>query len=304
MLPLLLASDGCPPTDTRILDPGKPVQGTGGPGTTLVRMPSAQSASLSKAKDSTPNKGEDPAAGGIKRTRLVEEVTRQLRDMIITGKLAPGTELVQTEIAEQLGVSRTPLREAFRILEKDGLVRIKNKNRTVEVALITSADLQEMYEVREVIDGLAARLAAEVGLDVDVERELRNLIAEMRAAASPYDPVRRTAAHIEFHAKIAESSGNNWLKSFLPLIRASSAALYLPFIENPNAVSVMREDRMIKHSETLEHAQQAHDAILDAIVGRDPKAAERAARNHIARTLNAVPFLDKWREEIAAAQGT
>ena len=241
------------------------------------------------------------AMAGIERPRLVEEVTRKLRDMIIVGALPAGTELLQTEVAEQLGVSRTPLREAFRILENDGLVRIKNKNRTIEVATITSAELREMFEIREVIDGLAARLTAEKGLDANTERRLRDLIAEMRAAAEPYDPARRTVAHIEFHATIAEAAGNPRLESFLPLIRTSSAALYLPFIGDPSAIALMKEGKMLRHSETMEKAQTAHEAILDAIVDRDPRAAERAARWHIQQTLTAVPYLDKWRETIAEA---
>jgi GntR family transcriptional regulator, vanillate catabolism transcriptional regulator len=241
--------------------------------------------------------------GEIRRTRLVEDVSQQLRDLIISGELQPGTQLLQTELAEKMGVSRTPLREAFRILENDGLIRIKNKNRTVEVVTITSADLAEMYQIREVIDGLAARLAAQRGLPAEVVAELRRLIAEMRAAADPYDPARRTAAHINFHALIAEHCGNEHVQAFIPLIRASSAALYLPFIEHPSGVRLMREGHMVSHAEVLEAAQSFHDQILDAIVARDPKKAEQVARRHIALTLKSVPDLDAWRAAIAEAAG-
>jgi GntR family transcriptional regulator of vanillate catabolism len=242
--------------------------------------------------------------GDLGRIRLVEEVTRRLRDMIISGELKPGTQLLQTELAGRLGISRTPLREAFRILESDGLVRTKNMNRTIEVTTITSADLTEMYEIREVIDGLAARLAAESGVSQQVERELRALVAEMRAAGSPYDPARRTAAHSKFHALIAESCGNRRVHAFLPLIRASSAALYLPFIDDPSALQMVRDGRLVSHAEILESAQQHHEAIVDAIAARDARRAESTARRHIARTLKSVPQLDEWRRLIEQAKAT
>jgi GntR family transcriptional regulator of vanillate catabolism len=243
------------------------------------------------------------ALAPVRRIRLVEEVTRQLRDMIIDGRLPAGTQLRQIELSEQLGVSRTPLREAFRILENDGLVRVSNANRTVEVVTITSADLREMYEIREVVDGLAARLAAQKGLAAEVEDELRALIAEMRAAAHPYDPGRRTAAHIRFHSLIAESTDNPQLATFLPLIRVSSAALYLPFIRDPSAAKLVTDGRLVTHAETLERAQRHHEAIVDAIAAGDSRKAEAAARRHIAQTLRAVPQLDEWRRVIAEAGG-
>jgi len=238
----------------------------------------------------------------LQRTRLVEEVTRQLRDMIIDGRLPAGMQLRQIELAEQLGVSRTPLREAFRILEADGLVRVSNKNRTIEVVTITSADLKEMYEIREVVDGLAARLAARRGLTPEVEAELRGLIAEMRAAADPYDPARRTAAHIRFHTLIAESTDNPQVVVFLPLIRASSAALYLPFLHAPSAARLVNDGKMVSHAETLENAQHHHELIVEAIASGDGRRAEAAARRHIAQTLKAVPRLDEWRAVIQAAE--
>ena len=236
--------------------------------------------------------------------RLVEDVTKVLRDAIITGTLKPGTELLQIDIAERLGVSRTPLREALRVLENDGLVRVKNRNRTVEVNTITSADLLEMYQIREVVDGLAARLAAKNGLPADVIARLRELIAEMRAAAVPYDPARRTAAHIEFHSLIAEQCGNPRVDPFLPLIRASSAALYIPFIGDSAGAKLVHEGRLESHEEVLERAQQYHDLIVDAIETRDHRQAETVARRHIANTIKAVPELDRWREAITEATGS
>src|SRR5215469_15430926 len=98
------------------------------------------------------------------RSRLADEVADILRKQIITGELGSGTQLLQIQLAERLGVSRTPLREAFRILERDGLVKISNGNKTVAVAHLGVEDQLATYEVRAVTDGLAARLTALRGL--------------------------------------------------------------------------------------------------------------------------------------------
>src|SRR6516165_7232404 len=112
-------------------------------------------------------------------TRLADEVSHLLRDLILRGQLAPGTPLLQVQLAERLGVSRTPLREAFRILERDGLLRISNGNKTVEVIELDRQHLIETYQVREVIDGLAARLAAAHGLSERSANRMEQAIDRM-----------------------------------------------------------------------------------------------------------------------------
>src|SRR5262249_30104905 len=141
----------------------------------------------------------------------------------------------------------------------------------------------------------------------EVEKELRALIAEMRAAAHPYDPGRRTAAHIRFHALIAESTDNPQVAMCLPLIRVSSAALHLPFIQEASAAKVGTAAPRTTHGESRERAQRHHEEIVDAIASGDQRKAEAAARRHIAQTLRAVPQLDEWRRvisEVAAAAGS
>lgn len=238
----------------------------------------------------------------LRRTRLVDEVTRQLREMIVSGQLPAGTQLLQVDLAEQLGVSRTPLREAFRILENDGLVRTSNKNRTVEVVTIGPDELREMYELREVIDGLAARLATKRGMSPEVEAELRKLLAEMKASSKPYDPSRRTEAHTAFHSLLIGASGNPRLETFLPLVRVSSAALYLPFINDPSAAALVDEGQMRTHEEAMDSAQNGHEEIVAAIIEGDARKAESAARRHIAGTLRWVDRLDEWRHAITEAR--
>lgn len=235
------------------------------------------------------------------RPRLVDDVVHVLREKIFRGELPAGTQLLQIDLAAALGVSRTPLREAFRILENDGLVRTSNNNRTVEVVTITSADLQDMYQIREVVDGLAARLAGQRRLPPDAATEARRLLDEMAASCKPYDPVRRTEAHAEFHTLFVLHSGNDRLRALIPLIRASSAALYLPFINDPGAVELVNKGKLTTHAELLDESQHSHGEILEAVLAGDGAAAEKAARAHIARTLSCVDLLDDWRRIIAEA---
>jgi GntR family transcriptional regulator, vanillate catabolism transcriptional regulator len=235
------------------------------------------------------------------RTRLLDDVVHRLRQDIVSGNLPAGTQLLQVDLANSLGISRTPLREALRILEADGLLKTSNNNRTVEVVTINSARLREMYEVREVIDGLAARLSAQRRFTSEAEERAQYLLAEMAAASKPYDPRRRTEAHAEYHALFVRTSGNEILEGLLPLIRLSSAALYFPFLNDPDAVALVNAGKIVTHREVLESTQHSHTEILESVLSGQPAKAEAAARRHIRGTLSVVDQLDEWRRIITEA---
>ncbi len=227
----------------------------------------------------------------LRRTpRLVDEVINRLRERIVDGTLPAGTPLPQVALAAQLGVSRTPLREALRVLDSEGLVRSSDGNRTVEVVQIGPDHLREMYELREVIDGLAARLAARNGLPVQEEQRARHLLDEMADSSDPYDPVRRNRAHAEFHELFALASGNAKVQSFASLIRTSSAMLYLPLVRETAAANLAAANPENTYKEVLDQAQAQHKDILDAVVARKPGVAEEEARRHIQRTLRLAPY--------------
>ena len=224
-----------------------------------------------------------------RKPRMIDEVVSRLRDSIIDGTFPPGTRLPQVALAEQLGVSRTPLREALRVLESEGLLRTADSNRTVEVVPVSAKDLREMYQLREVIDGLAARLAATKGFSPADEQRARRLLNEMAESSEPYDPVRRNRAHAEFHELIASASNNAKVQSFGSLIRTSSAVLYLPLQSGNSPVNVAAVNPEKSYKEILDQAQIQHHEIVEAIVARNPDDAESAARRHIQRTLSLAP---------------
>jgi GntR family transcriptional regulator of vanillate catabolism len=217
----------------------------------------------------------------FERTRLVDEVTDRLRTLILDGDLSPGQQLLQITLSKQLGVSRTPLREALRILENEGFVRIVNGNNTLEVVDLSPEEMIELYELREVIDGLAARLAAARGVDEVTTLELTSAIEEMREAGAPLDATRRSVAHARFHVLLAEASGNRHVISQLPMIRMTAQMLGRRLRDLD-----LREPFYI--SEIIEEGDGHHRAILDAVVAGDPQAAEAIARRHIRKMIGAL----------------
>ena len=215
----------------------------------------------------------------VGRRRLVDDVISHLRQLILDQELPPGTALLQTELAEKLGVSRTPLREAFRILEREGLVKVANGNRTIEVARFGAAELRDLYEVREVIDGLAARLLARNGLTEELDAELRGRLAEMDTTAEPFQPSRWFEAHLGFHVCIATCCGNSQLHSMLNLIRMTTLSLHGPLHDRAELAAQELE-------EILRVAQEQHYAIYESIRSGDERSAESHARRHIRATLH------------------
>jgi GntR family transcriptional regulator, vanillate catabolism transcriptional regulator len=216
------------------------------------------------------------------RNRLVDDVTNRLRDLILSHQLPPGLKLLQTELAEQFGVSRTPLREAIRLLEYDGLVRVSNGNRTVEVVEFSRDDLRELYEIREVIDGLAARLLAGRDLQGHVDAALTRSLAVIAESVYPLHGKRLFAAHLEFHSVIVQHSGNSQLLSHLALVRLTAASLRDEFPAAVRSLSRSPDEAEKRARVTVSE----HQRIYDAIRSGDGDEAEREARCHIRGTID------------------
>ena len=205
--------------------------------------------------------------------------------MILLHKIPPGARLVQTELADRLGVSRTPLREAIRVLEQDGLVRISNGNHTVEVVSFTAGELLEMYEIREVIDGLAARLLARRGMSRDADREISRSLQAMTRSIMPFKGEAFFTAHLAFHVDILLHCGNAHLQNELQLVRVTAASLrdLFPRTVHPGKRGVSDA----KHNAALSIAE--HEAIYDAIRRGDEDLAEEVARYHIRNSCDLIP---------------
>ena len=202
------------------------------------------------------------------RTRLVDEVAQVLRERIYAGRYTAGEPLRQEHLAADLRVSRTPLREAIRVLEREGLLH-SEPGRGVRVVTADLVTLLDAYALREVVDGLAARLAAENAGRRDIAR-LRELVECQRATLESFDAGAYTLSNVEFHAEVTEVAGNAFLKSELPLMRLTSQ-VFAP-------VDLIGE----RHARL---AVDQHAEIVQAIAAGDGPEAERLARAHIRSTI-------------------
>lgn len=202
------------------------------------------------------------------RVRLVDEVIDVIRDRIYEGHYPPGSPIRQEQLAAELNVSRTPLREALRMLEREGLVKA-TPGRGLRVISADLPTLLDAYQLREVIDGLAARLTAE-RCDKGIAAELDTTLAAQRAALEPWNPADYTSANVAFHRTIIEASENEYVVAQLPLVRMTS--------------QVFTPIKLVDHSRAAE-AIEEHAAIAAAIAAGDGAEAEQRARQHIRGTI-------------------
>src|SRR5438093_3385408 len=144
------------------------------------------------------------------RRVLREEIREQLIDDILSGRLGPGTRIIETRLAQELGVSQAPVREALRDLELFGFV-VSSPFRGTQVRKISPEDLLEIYPVRAALEGVAARAAATRIAEATLA-ELEELIGAMREAAARNDHRAHVDADFAFHHAIIKASGNRMLE--------------------------------------------------------------------------------------------
>lgn len=197
---------------------------------------------------------EDPAPqGNAAYRRLLEEIR--------AGALSPGDRLRETELAERLGVSRTPIREAIRQLEADGLV-VHAPRMGATVRRLDYAEVMELYEMRAVLEGTSARLAARAASEVELD-ELEALHGRMAAAADPAEAARLNRI---FHKTLLDAAKNRFLA------RSMNSLDKALMILGPT---------LLADAERARSADAEHRAVLAALKARDGAAAEAAMRAHI-----------------------
>ncbi|EIF32603.1 transcriptional regulator [Burkholderia sp. Ch1-1] len=193
------------------------------------------------------------------RTDYVDEVYRVLLDAISEGSIAPGTRIVQEEIAEQLAVSRSPVLQAFRLLKKDGLVE-DAPGRGLQVTPLDATRIGHLYELRGALDSLAARLAARKKVKID-----KALVATGRKLSKGEDVRAMIEADMAFHTAIYTASGN-------PLIVDSARLHWMHLRRVMGAVHQVTGQRKSVWDE--------HAAIADAIAQGDEELAAKLSLQH------------------------
>ena len=191
-------------------------------------------------------------------------VQRELERMILAGDLAAGAKLIEASIAELLGVSRGPVREAFRALESSGLVRLE-KNRGVFVRQISIREADEIYELRAVLDEFVGRRLAQTATPAQV-RELRQIVERMEKATARNDVDAYLAANLDFHDRMVELTGN--------------AKLLLTYRRLVNELHLFRRATLTQGG-ALPVSTREHRDIVDRIASGQAAAAGRALQEHV-----------------------
>ncbi|HTT93379.1 MAG TPA: GntR family transcriptional regulator [Solirubrobacterales bacterium] len=198
----------------------------------------------------------------LPRTRA-EAVADELRRLIKSGELKPGTRLHQAEIAGRIGVSTTPVREAFMRLAREGLIR-QDPHRGVMVFLPSLAELNENYEIRIALEQLATRLAATKLTDEDLAT-LDQLVREMRETDDPHHYLELNSA---FHARIYAAADRPRLAELIENFRDTAAA-YISLLENEDDPAYAKQ------------VQKEHERIAAALRSRKAAAAAKAMGEHL-----------------------
>jgi DNA-binding GntR family transcriptional regulator len=202
----------------------------------------------------------------IRRRVFREEIRERVIDEILSGRLAPGSRIVEARLAEQFGVSQAPVREALRDLALFGFV-VCSPFRSTYVRQISTEDLLQSYPVRAALESVAAREAA-LRMDDQTLAQLEEHIAAMRRAAEVNDHRAHVDADFAFHHTIIKAAGNDMLEHVWQSMRLATTTL------------VTHSMTQMTHRSMFEIGER-HVAVLEALRSRDPLVAEAAMRRHI-----------------------
>lgn len=202
---------------------------------------------------------------------LRDVVFNTLREAILHGDLKPGERLMEKQLAEKMGVSRTPVREAIRKLELEGLV-VMIPRKGAQVSEITIKEVEDVLEVRAALEGLASRLAAKRMSDEDLYK-LKQSLREFKEGIEHQDLEILIQKDVEFHDMIFKACGNEKLVSMVNNLREQIHRFRVAYLKSFRGMSDVFEE---------------HLKLVEAIEQRDTVQAEQLAKRHIDRQEEAI----------------
>ncbi len=202
---------------------------------------------------------------GVPARQSAEYVHRRVREAILEAELPPGETMSQVALADELGVSRTPLREALRMLQGEGLIEAR-PNRRVRVAPISASDLEELYALRVMVETEALRLSVPRMSSEHIAR-LEGSIAEMAHFAQQRDMRRWLVPHAEYHRQLTNLAGERFDTLLSQLFDHAERYRRLHLGHGPSA-----------------WATADHREILDAVKAGEVQAAAALLAQHLSRT--------------------
>ena len=226
-----------------------------------------------------------PETYTIKSTALYQEVAELLRQKIYNSDLKPGDSIDELALAEAFGISRTPLREALKVLHAEGLVTLAPR-RGCFVNKLTEQDLDEMFPVMALLEGRCALEAATKASPADLRR-LEELHARLEKHAANRDVVRYFQVNCLFHETLQELAGNVWLKKTTSELR--------------KFLKLMR-GRQLNLPGRLEASLAEHRQLMDAFRQGRPETAETIMRDHLMNQRRALALFDSTEETVLSRE--
>lgn len=193
---------------------------------------------------------------------LREKILETIRDAILRGSLKPGERVSEPELAERFGISRTPIREAFRQLESEGYLQVIPRKGAV-VASLSERDVEEFYAIKIILEGFAARMAAEKMSVKDIEK-LEAINEKLKKLADEEDVKNFFKVHDEFHEVFIKAAGNEKLLELINQLIMRFKRLRLASLSQPGRMNV---------------SVQEHEQLIEAFKRQDGKTADSLVRH-------------------------
>src|SRR5512138_2441379 len=201
--------------------------------------------------------------GMEKHLTLREKILETIRDAIMSGGLKPGEKVAEPELADRFGISRTPIREAFRQLESEGYLTVIPRKGAV-VTTFSQQDVEEFYAIKSILEGYAARRACEKLTDRDLDR-LETINAKLKQMATEGNVGHFFKVHNDFHELFIKAAANDKLIELINSLVSRFKRLRVASLSLPGRMAI---------------SVQEHDKIIDAFRKRNGELAERLVRKN------------------------
>jgi DNA-binding GntR family transcriptional regulator len=191
---------------------------------------------------------------------LREKILETIRDAILKGNMKPGERVSEPDLAERFGISRTPIREAFRQLESEGYLHVVPRKGAV-VASLSERDIEEFYAIKIILEGFAARMAAEKLTARDLER-LESINERLQKIASEGDVKNFFRVHNEFHEVFIKAAGNEKLHDMINQLVMKFKRLRLASLSQPGRMEISVEDHRNMIQAFKDHDGDRADSLV------------------------------------------
>jgi DNA-binding GntR family transcriptional regulator len=215
---------------------------------------------------------------GVLHKSLVQTIVENIEERVISGELKPGERLTEQTMCEVLEVSRSPLREAFRILENQGFL-VNKARKGVFVPKLTRKEAIDIYTVRANLESLATFLAVKAG-DKELVRELRAIHEKMKKAAANGDLQEYMTHNAKFHESLISACGN---------------ALLIEMLQRFDKQTMRYRKQILSNAGKIEESVKKHEDLIRSIENGDATAAEKIRKEAI---LNNIAVMEKTFEDV------